>query len=379
MKRKFLLPIVTLIGMCLTTGCDGALPGGGISTRDKLTQREITREEAKIVSQDINTKQQAEFSGSGSSSAVRLNALNPSAKRANDGSSDRSSWEYGDEYDWDDYEYGDYYDDWSYEEQEDEDEWGYKDGDDYNTWYQGRSSQKQIQIPNAATFSVYAYTNQVDLSKNKQDIMEAEMTFEYDLDNYYMHEQARYKEGAPVETASSSNTSSNANSNSDEDFVVDIWMYYKDGHFKYVTNYNGEISTLFDYQISKDAMSTYFAQLKKGVNTYFGMLATGTTYLGFVDMFKEAGFDCKYGSNDAGNLEMIIKGKDKSDLGSLMDTNEDITVSLDASFVWDQYFMRSMEIHLCGATNDEIMEMHGKLVFKDGVGSNLSYPSESSK
>ena len=49
-----------------------------------------------------------------------------------------------------------------------------------------------------------------------------------------------------------------------------------------------------------------------------------------------------------------------------MTSTDDITVSFDASFVWDQYFMRSMEMHMCGATNNKIMEEHAKVVLKDG-------------
>ena len=355
--KKFLLPIVTLVGMCMVTGCDGALPGG-VSTKDGISQREITREQAKVVSKDIEKKQKAEFgtASSSSSSAIKLDApkfaTEPSYK----------DWEVGDDYDWGDYDDGDYVDDWTYQKQEGEDEWGYEDGEDYEAWYNERSSKKKVEIPTAATFTMYVYSNDVDLGKFKQQLTEIELTFEYDLDKYYMHETIDMKMGDGTDTESTK---------------MDAWIYYKDGEFTTATKSGDNPIIKESLKVSETAMSTYFTQLKKSINNVFASYVAGTSYLMFVDMFKESGFECKYGSNDAGNLEMKIKGNDIADMTEMGMSADDITVNLDGSFVWDQYYMRSMELHLTAATNDNIMEEHAKLVFRDGCSAN-SYPAESS-
>ena len=364
--KKILLPIVTLVGMCLVTGCDGALPSSGVSTRDKITQREITREEAKIVSTDINNKQDAEF-GTGSSStissasAIKL-AVNPAIKAAKTTTNnDYDSWEYGDSYDWGDYEDGDYEDDWSYQKQDGEDDWGYKDGQDYNTWYQDRAAKKKVELPSAATFSMYASIFNFDISQNKKVKEVAEIVLEYDFDKYYIHEKVSTKTGDKNEATTSASVTDDSN------FDMDAWIYYKDGYFKGFESYNGQTNNLFDpTQLSDAAAKAFFNTQKKLMNSAFRNVCGGSSYLMFVDMFKESGFECRYGSNDAGNLEMIIKGEDITELGTMMTSTDDITVSFDASFVWDQYFMRSMEMHMCGATNNKIMEEHAKVVLKDG-------------
>lgn len=363
--KRFLLPIVTLVGMCLVTGCDGALPSGGVSTRDNITQREITREQAKVVSTDIAAKQESEF-GSSSSAGLGFSAVNPVAKRANDNTSNYSGWEYGSEYDWDDdYEGANYQDNWSYQKQQGEDQWGYKEGDDYNTWYQNRASQKTFKMPSAATFDIYAKTNNIDISRNYQEVVDAQMRLEYDFDNYYIH--------INIDEKMDTNSNSTSSNTEDGNLGIDMWLYYKDGHFIIANSYNGEVKVQSDFAVGTDGAAAYFNNTRKQFDSYIGRIVGGSSYLEFVDMFKEAGFDCKYGSNDAGNLEMIIKGKDVSDMSALGMTEDNVTVNFDGSFVWDQYCLRCMELHLAAASNTTIMEQHAKLTFADGC--TPTYPS----
>ena len=272
-------------------------------------QTTITSTQAKKVANDIENKQ--------------THSLNPSAHNLARRELPRETrtytpessynWSYNDsgDYDyWSQYNIDerDYETDWYYTRDADYSSWAYDENEDYDTWLSERASTKTVTVPRKATLRIYSMYNGA-LS---------DMVIAYDIDNKYIREEVTYNDPS---------------SSSNMDFTAYCYVKNNQLHVKTVgTEYDMDESFALDSETGQ----LDFEQIQEGVEEYFIQNSMGQNYLSYIDLAETVGWESEYQSDDAGNLVMRIKGSE---------TVENVTYQCDISATWDEYYLRSTDIH----------------------------------